>query len=123
MPPWKSKPVGVIRYSRFGPLKYVFNSIHQAALAKGVKAELDAALDILAGKGKGKGTKKPRGVERKKMWEEVRALRKEWVFLLPLYTLGVIGAYYRYRHREGGVVKTVLSESQVLRTLVSNNNF
>jgi DNA polymerase alpha-associated DNA helicase A len=27
--------------------------------------------------GKGKGSKKPRGSERKKMWEEVKALRKE----------------------------------------------
>ncbi|KAF8556616.1 P-loop containing nucleoside triphosphate hydrolase protein [Imleria badia] len=68
----------------------------QAALAKDVKAELDAALATLAGKGKGKGTKKPRGLERKKMWENVRALRKE------------------YRQREGGVVKAVLSESQIV---------
>lgn len=67
----------------------------QAALAKDVKAEIDAALDTLSGKGKGK-TKKPRGLERKKLWEEVRALRKE------------------YRQREGGVVKTVLGESQVV---------
>ncbi|KAF9224765.1 P-loop containing nucleoside triphosphate hydrolase protein [Gyrodon lividus] len=68
----------------------------QAALAKDVKAELDAVLDTLAGRGKGKGTKKPRGLERKKMWEDVRALRKE------------------YRQREGGVVKAVLSESQIV---------
>ncbi|KAN0094675.1 AAA domain containing protein [Tylopilus felleus] len=68
----------------------------QAALAKDVKAELDATLDILAGKGKGKAAKKPRGLQRKQMWEDVRALRKE------------------YRQREGGVVKTVLSESQIV---------
>ncbi|KIJ63662.1 hypothetical protein HYDPIDRAFT_41061 [Hydnomerulius pinastri MD-312] len=68
----------------------------QAALAKDVKADLDAALDTLAGKGKGKGAKKPRGSERKKMWEDVRALRKE------------------YRQREGGVVKAVLGESQIV---------
>ena len=52
-------------------------SCGQAALAKDVKNELEAALDILAGKGKGAKGKAPRGSERKKMWEEVRALRKE----------------------------------------------
>ncbi|KAI0362103.1 P-loop containing nucleoside triphosphate hydrolase protein [Trametes cingulata] len=68
----------------------------QAALAKDVKNELEAALDVLAGKGKGAKGKAPRGLERKKMWEEVRALRKE------------------YRQREGGVVESVLKESQVV---------
>lgn len=86
---------------------------HQAALAKDVKAELDAALGILAGKGKGKGAKKPRGLERKKMWEDVRALRKEWVCLATI-PISLIGTYLRYRQREGGVVRAVLSESQVL---------
>ncbi|KAH7925357.1 P-loop containing nucleoside triphosphate hydrolase protein [Leucogyrophana mollusca] len=66
----------------------------QAALAKDVKSELEGALDVLSGKGK--GSKKPRGLERKKMWEEVRALRKE------------------YRQREGGVVRAVLGESQIV---------
>jgi len=54
----------------------------QAALAKDVKNELEATLGILSGKGKGagKGGKgKPKGLERKKMWEEVKALRKECV--------------------------------------------
>lgn len=47
------------------------------------------------------------------MWEEVRALRKEYVALLCLVTLAAqTGA--RYRRREGGVVETVLSESQVV---------
>ncbi|PIL23999.1 hypothetical protein GSI_13750 [Ganoderma sinense ZZ0214-1] len=68
----------------------------QAILAKDVKNELEAALDLLSGKGKGTKGKAPRGMERKKMWEEVRALRKE------------------YRQREGGVVESVLSESQVV---------
>ncbi|KAI6038603.1 AAA domain-containing protein [Pisolithus marmoratus] len=68
----------------------------QAALAKDVKAEIDAALGVLSGKGKGKGAKRPRGLERKKMWEDVRALRKE------------------YRQREGGVVKAVVGESQIV---------
>lgn len=48
-------------------------------MAKDVKNELEAALDTLAGKGKGAKGKPPRGLERKKMWEEVRALRKECV--------------------------------------------
>lgn len=50
----------------------------QAALAKDVKTELEATLSALSGKGKGKG-KPPRGLERKKMWDDVKALRKEWV--------------------------------------------
>ncbi|KAI0807382.1 P-loop containing nucleoside triphosphate hydrolase protein [Fomes fomentarius] len=68
----------------------------QAILAKDVKNELEAALDLLSGKGKGAKGKGPRGLERKKMWEEVRALRKE------------------YRQREGSVVESVLNESQVV---------
>ena len=51
----------------------------QAALARDVKNELDATLDVLSGKGKGAKGRAPRGLERKKMWEEVRALRKEYV--------------------------------------------
>ncbi|EGO01032.1 hypothetical protein SERLA73DRAFT_105557 [Serpula lacrymans var. lacrymans S7.3] len=68
----------------------------QAALAKDVKSELEAALDVLSGKKKGAKGKAPRGLERKKMWEDVKALRKE------------------YRQREGGVVKTVLGDSQIV---------
>ncbi|KAJ3482418.1 hypothetical protein NLI96_g6993 [Meripilus lineatus] len=68
----------------------------RSGLARDVKNELEAALDTLSGKGKGTKGKAPRGLERKKMWEEVRALRKE------------------YRQREGGVVESVLGESQVV---------
>ncbi|KDQ32825.1 hypothetical protein PLEOSDRAFT_1032118 [Pleurotus ostreatus PC15] len=68
----------------------------QAALAKDIKNEIDAAMGVLTGKGKGVKGKGPRGAERKKLWEEVKALRKE------------------YRQREGGVVKSVLGESQVV---------
>ncbi|KAF9494344.1 P-loop containing nucleoside triphosphate hydrolase protein [Pleurotus eryngii] len=68
----------------------------QAALAKDIKNEIDAAMGFLTGKGKGVKGKGPRGAERKKLWEEVKALRKE------------------YRQREGGVVKSVLGESQVV---------
>lgn len=68
----------------------------QAALAKDVKSELEATLNVLSGKGKGSKGKAPRGAERRKLWDEVKALRKE------------------YRQREGGVVKSVLSEAQVV---------
>ncbi|KAF8153052.1 P-loop containing nucleoside triphosphate hydrolase protein [Crassisporium funariophilum] len=68
----------------------------QAALAKDVKNELETTLGILSGKGKGVKGKGPRGAERKKLWDDVKALRKE------------------YRQREGGVVKSVLKESQVV---------
>jgi DNA polymerase alpha-associated DNA helicase A len=46
-------------------------------LAKDVQNELNAALGLLSGKGKGAKGKGLRGAERRKMWEEVRALRKE----------------------------------------------
>ncbi|KAJ7628342.1 P-loop containing nucleoside triphosphate hydrolase protein [Roridomyces roridus] len=68
----------------------------QAVLAKDVKNELETALGVLSGKGKGVKGKGPRGAERRKLWDEVKALRKE------------------YRQREGGVVNTVLAESQVV---------
>jgi len=68
----------------------------EALLVKDVKNELDTALSILSGKGKGAKGKAPRGPERRKMWEEVKALKKE------------------YRKREGGVVKAVLGQSQIV---------
>ncbi|KAK0221000.1 P-loop containing nucleoside triphosphate hydrolase protein [Armillaria nabsnona] len=68
----------------------------QAALAKDVKSELEATLGILSGKGKSGKGKRPKGAERKKLWDEVKALRKE------------------YRRREGGVVEAVLGESQIV---------
>ncbi|GLB39891.1 putative DNA helicase [Lyophyllum shimeji] len=68
----------------------------QAALARDVKNELEETLSILSGKGKGAKGKRPKGAERKKLWDDVKALRKE------------------YRQREGGVVKSVLAESQVV---------
>ncbi|KAJ3864268.1 P-loop containing nucleoside triphosphate hydrolase protein [Lentinula novae-zelandiae] len=67
----------------------------QAALVKDVKSELETTLALLSGKGKGvKG--KIKGTERKRLWEEVKALRKE------------------YRKREGGIVSSVLNESQIV---------
>ncbi|PBK66380.1 P-loop containing nucleoside triphosphate hydrolase protein [Armillaria solidipes] len=68
----------------------------QAALAKDVKSELEVTLGILSGKGKSAKGKRPKGAERKKLWDEVKALRKE------------------YRRREGGVVEAVLGESQIV---------
>jgi DNA polymerase alpha-associated DNA helicase A len=50
---------------------------NQAVLAKDVKNELETALGVLSGKGKGVKGKGPRGAERRKMWDEVKALRKE----------------------------------------------
>ena len=52
---------------------------YQAALARDVKEELESTLGVLSGKGKGAKGKKPRGAERKKLWEDVKALRKEYV--------------------------------------------
>ncbi|KAF8960877.1 AAA domain-containing protein [Flammula alnicola] len=60
------------------------------------QGRIETALGILSGKGKGVKGKGPRGAERRKMWDEVKALRKE------------------YRQREGGVVTSVLKESQVV---------
>jgi hypothetical protein len=42
-----------------------------------VKNELEATLNVLSGKGKGVKGKGPRGAERRKMWDDVKALRKE----------------------------------------------
>ncbi|KAG8682617.1 hypothetical protein FRC09_016648, partial [Ceratobasidium sp. 395] len=64
----------------------------QAALAADVKSELESAMSSLAGKGKGR----LKGAERKKMWEEVKELRKE------------------YRKRERVVVQSVLSEAKIV---------
>ncbi|CAE6428981.1 unnamed protein product [Rhizoctonia solani] len=64
----------------------------QAALAADAKSELEEAMASLAGKGKAR----LRGLERKKMWEEVKELRKE------------------YRKREKVIVQSVLSEAKIV---------
>ncbi|KAF8336585.1 P-loop containing nucleoside triphosphate hydrolase protein [Cantharellus anzutake] len=64
----------------------------ESALANDVKAEIEDAMKILAGKGKNR----PRGAERKKLWEEIRELRKE------------------YRKREGNIVKRALGKAQIV---------
>ena len=51
-------------------------------MAKDVKSELEETLAVLSGKGKGAKSKKPRGTERKKLWEDVKALRKEYAVLI-----------------------------------------
>ena len=53
-------------------------------MAKDVKNELEETLAVLSGKGKGAKSKKPRGAERKKMWEDIKALRKECVVICTL---------------------------------------
>ncbi|KAH7101714.1 P-loop containing nucleoside triphosphate hydrolase protein [Auriculariales sp. MPI-PUGE-AT-0066] len=64
----------------------------QFVLAQDVKKDIDNAMNVLSGKGKGK----LRGPERRKMWDEVKELRKE------------------YRKREGGVVTSVLKQAKVV---------
>ncbi|CAE6428013.1 unnamed protein product [Rhizoctonia solani] len=64
----------------------------QAALAADAKSELENAVASLTGKGKAR----LRGLERKKMWEEVKELRKE------------------YRKREKVIVQSVLSEAKIV---------
>ncbi|KAF9515834.1 hypothetical protein BS47DRAFT_1371885 [Hydnum rufescens UP504] len=64
----------------------------ESALAKDVKKDLESAMNSLTGKGKGR----LKGPERRKMWEEVKELRKE------------------YRKREGIVVKTVMAQAKVV---------
>ena len=58
-----------------------------------MKNELEAALDTLAGKGKGAKGKAPRGLERKKMWDEVRALRKEYDYAFQNSVAALSNAY------------------------------
>ncbi|KZV87777.1 P-loop containing nucleoside triphosphate hydrolase protein [Exidia glandulosa HHB12029] len=64
----------------------------QYALANDVKKDIESAMGALTGKGKGK----LKGPERRKMWEEVRELRKE------------------YRKREGAVVSSVVKQAKVV---------
>ncbi|EJD02064.1 P-loop containing nucleoside triphosphate hydrolase protein [Fomitiporia mediterranea MF3/22] len=68
----------------------------QAELINDIKDELSKSLLCVAGKGKGQKGKKPRGEERRKLWDEIKELRKEC------------------RKREKGVVSSVLSEAQVV---------
>jgi DNA polymerase alpha-associated DNA helicase A len=79
-----------------------------------VKNELETALGVLSGKGKGVKGKGPRGAERRKMWDEVKALRKEYGLIINFrFALIKTRRPIRYRQREGGVVNSVLAESEV----------
>jgi DNA polymerase alpha-associated DNA helicase A len=49
----------------------------ESALAKDVKKDLETAMSSLSGKGKGR----LKGAERRKMWDEVKELRKECAIL------------------------------------------
>ena len=89
-----------IPLTRIGHPARVLSSLHnstldsqasrsdESALANDVKAEIEETMGILVGKGKGK----PKGAERKKLWEDVRELRKECVNLVTF------GGYYRASH-------------------------
>ncbi|KAG8845639.1 hypothetical protein FRB96_002307 [Tulasnella sp. 330] len=98
-----------IPLTRLGHPARVLSSLHSATLdsqaaasdesqiAKDVKEELETMLNTLAGKGKGGGKgRRPKGAERRKMWDEVRELRKE------------------YRKRENVVVKNVMDRAKVV---------
>lgn len=61
----------------------------QAALAKDVKSELEETLGVLSGKGKGAKGKRPKGGERKKLWDDVKALRKEYVLKISRIVLAL----------------------------------
>jgi DNA polymerase alpha-associated DNA helicase A len=75
-----------------------------------VKNELETTLGKLSGKGvRGKG---PRGAERRKLWEEVKAQERVRLFIELIDSR--LTPIFRYRQREGGAVKSVLSESQVV---------
>ena len=79
---WKSKLAGVIR---FVGIEGVLTNLLPGSTRQGCKGRARCYhFNTLAGKGKVKADKKPRGLERKKMWEDVRALRKEWAFLAAL---------------------------------------
>ena len=49
-----------------------------------VEAELEDALGVLPGKRKGGRGNSPGGLERKKVWGEARALRKEYMIACSL---------------------------------------
>ncbi|KZP00843.1 P-loop containing nucleoside triphosphate hydrolase protein [Calocera viscosa TUFC12733] len=64
----------------------------ESQLAKDVKADIETTMNALTGKGKAR----IRGADRKKMWNEVKDLRKE------------------YRKREGATVKAVMGRAKVV---------
>ena len=69
----------------------------QAELARDVKNELEATLRTLSGKEKGQKGKAPRGAARRKMWEDLKLLRKECVEL-PSTRIHATNLSTRIRH-------------------------
>lgn len=81
-----------IPLTRLGHPARVLGSLHAATLdsqaaasdesqiAKDVKEELEGVMNVLTGKGKGK---RPKGAERRKMWDDVKELRKELRLRIP----------------------------------------
>jgi DNA polymerase alpha-associated DNA helicase A len=69
-------PARVLGELRGATLDAQAEASDEAALAKDVKKEIEDVMEQLTGKGK-KGRVK--GAERKKMWEDVRELRREYV--------------------------------------------
>lgn len=53
------------------------NAQHVGCTRERCKNELETTLGILSGKGKGVKGRGPRGAERRKLWDEVKTLRKE----------------------------------------------
>ena len=48
---------------------------------KDIKEELSESLLRVAGKAKGQKGKKPRGEDRKKLWDDIKSLRQEYVLV------------------------------------------
>lgn len=96
-------------------LDYQASHSDEAELVKDVKTELEGNMKTLS---KGKGEKgRVWGKERGKVWDDVRELRKESVWLSSAFIVKRYADFTvrwnRYRTREAKVVKNVVSGAQV----------
>jgi DNA polymerase alpha-associated DNA helicase A len=96
-------------------LDYQASHSDEAELVKDVKIELEGNMKTLS---KGKGEKgRVWGKERGKVWDDVRELRKEWVWASGAFFVERYANFSvrmnRYRTREAKVVKNVVSGAQV----------